>query len=79
VGSDFDNLPPHVLAQLEAQGQNLANAGVEEAPTQSVAPEQGQDIAQLPTDWSQKPGGDVPEPAQVEQIPTETQSITPER
>ncbi len=110
MGSDIGDLPPHVQAQIAAQGENLQQQGVEEAPAQSAVPE-GQDVSQLPdhaqdqvaaqgetlaqndvqatgdvspesgppTDWNQQPGGDVPEPAQVDQLPAETQAPTQEQ
>jgi len=110
MGSDIGDLPPHVQAQIAAQGANLQQAGVEEAPAQSAVSE-GQNVSQLPehaqdqvaaqgetlaqndvqatgdvspesgppTDWNQQPGGDVPEPAQVDQAQTETQAPTPEQ
>lgn len=112
--SDFDNLPRHIRAQVEAQGQTLAQNEVQAAgdaqPGQSYSDQQGQtqDVSQLPdhaqdqvaaqgealaqndvqaagtvsqesgapTDWNQKPGGDVPEPSHVEQEPTQDQSMT---
>ena len=101
MSDDISSLPPHVQAQIAAQGDNLQQQGVEEAPAQSAVPE-GQDVSQLPdhaqdqvaalaqndvqatgdvspesgppTDWNQQPGGDVPEPAQVDQLPAETQA-----
>jgi hypothetical protein len=53
-------LPQHAQDQVAAQGETLAQNDVQ--ATGDVSPESGP-----PTDWGQKPGGDVPEPAQVDQ------------
>jgi len=64
---DFQNLPPHVQAQIAAQGEVLAN---NDAQVANVAPESGP-----PTDWTNHTGQQmVPEPQQVEPIQPEAQA-----
>ena len=55
----IENIPDDTQAQIADAGQQLADPNDEVA---TVAPESGP-----PTDWNQQPGGEVPEPAYVEQ------------